>query len=85
MMISHKKVPHFLYKGELPMNTPVSFDNLINTMIPLPLSGNANGEGIYCRGQELVASFDKNAAQALTNQKERELNLNGVFCQYCID
>ena len=54
-------------------------------MIPLPLSGNANGEGIYCRGQELVASFDKNAAQALTNQKERELNLNGVFCQYCID
>ena len=54
-------------------------------MIPLPLSGNANGEGIYCRGQELVASFDKNAAQALTNQKESELNLNGVFCQYCID
>ncbi len=67
------------------MDKPFSFDNLINTMIPLPINGNANGEGIYCRGQELVASLDKNTARELTNQKERELTLKGVFCQYCID
>lgn len=67
------------------MNTPISFDTLINTMIPLPFDGSANGEGIYCRGQELTASFDKNAAQKLTRQKDKELQLPGVFYQYCVD
>ncbi len=69
------------------MNTPISFDTLINTMIPLPFDGSANGEGIYCRGQELTASLDTDAAQKLTKQKqkEKELQLHGVFCQYCMD
>lgn len=41
------------------MNKHFTFDDMINTMMPLPISGNANGEGIYCRGQELVASMDQ--------------------------
>lgn len=77
---------YYLLQKELYiMNTPISFDKLINTMVPLAFNGAANGEGIYCRGQELTASFDKNAAQKLTLQKEKDLQLDGVFCQYCID
>ena len=41
------------------MDKHFTFDDMINTMMPLPISGNANGEGIYCRGQELVASMDQ--------------------------
>ena len=67
------------------MNTPISFDKLINTMVPLAFNGAANGGGIYCRDQELTASFGNNAAQKLTLQKEKDLQLDGVFCQYCID
>lgn len=39
------------------MDKHFTFDDMINTMMPLPISGAANGEGIYCRGQELVASM----------------------------
>ena len=41
------------------MDKHFTFDDMINTMMPLPISGAANGEGIYCRGQELVASMEQ--------------------------
>ncbi|WP_301859679.1 hypothetical protein [uncultured Megasphaera sp.] len=64
----------------------LTFDNLVNTMMPLPFSGNANGEGIYCRGEALLASMEqpKSGAVADTQQK-RGFDLTGVFCQYCFD
>ena len=33
------------------MDKHFTFDDMINTMMPLPISGAANGEGIYCRAQ----------------------------------
>ena len=60
------------------MDKHFTFDDMINTMMPLPISGAANGEGIYCRGQELVASMGQ-------PKKSRRFDLRGIFCQYCVD
>lgn len=67
------------------MNKHFTFDDMINTMMPLPISGNANGEGIYCRGQELVASMDQPKETAHQEKENRGFDLHGIFCQYCID
>lgn len=53
------------------MDKHFTFDDMINTMMPLPISGNANGEGIYCRGQELVASMDQPKETARQERKPR--------------
>ncbi len=62
-----------------------SFDNLVNTMMPLPVSGNANGEGMYCRGQEWLASMNRQPAAQAAERQEQSFDLDGVFCQYCFD
>lgn len=53
------------------MDKHFTFDDMINTMMPLPISGNANGEGIYCRGQELVASMDQPKETARQEKETR--------------
>ena len=59
------------------MDKHFTFDDMINTMMPLPISGAANGEGIYCRGQ---------AKETARQEKEsRRFDLRGIFCQYCVD
>ena len=50
------------------MNKGYTFDDMINTMMPLPFDGSANGEGIYCRGQALVASMSEQK-QAVRQEK----------------
>lgn len=67
------------------MDKHFTFDDMINTMMPLPISGSANGEGIYCRGQELVASMDQPKETAHQEKENRGFDLRGIFCQYCID
>ena len=58
------------------MDKHFTFDDMINTMMPLPISGNANGEGIYCRGQELVASMDQPKETARQEKETR-----GICCK----
>lgn len=69
------------------MKQTFSFDDMINTMMPLPINGNANGDGIYCRGEELVASMSQGRTTGVqsASAKEQGLDLNGVLCQYCFD
>ncbi len=63
-----------------------SFNDMINTMMPLPINGNANGDGIYCRGEELVASMSQGRQDVQSEStKEQGLDLKGVLCQYCFD
>lgn len=64
------------------MSKEFTFDNMINTMMPLPFSGSANGQGIYCRGQELVAKME-NAPKTDYEDIDEGFNLNGIFSQYC--
>ena len=52
------------------MNKGYTFDDMINTMMPLPFDGSANGEGIYCRGQALVASMSEQK-QAVRQEKDK--------------
>ena len=66
----------------------ISFDQMINIMVPLPFSGEANGEGIYCRGEDLAASIGGRVedGELQSHQMEsRQFDLTGVFCQYCFD
>lgn len=72
------------------MDKHFTFDDMINTMMPLPISGAAisgaaNGEGIYCRGQELVASMGQPKETARQEKESRRFDLRGIFCQYCVD
>jgi len=66
------------------MDKHFTFDDMINTMMPLPISGAANGEGIYCRGQELVASMEQPEEDCQDNESNG-FDLRGIFCQYCVD
>ncbi|WP_296827758.1 hypothetical protein [uncultured Megasphaera sp.] len=67
------------------MNKGYTFDDMINTMMPLPFDGSANGEGIYCRGQALVASMSEQK-QAVHQEKDKHsFTLKGIFSRYCID
>ena len=56
------------------MNKGYTFDDMINTMMPLPFDGSANGEGIYCRGQALVASMSEQK-QAVRQEKKKNTAL----------
>ena len=67
------------------MDKHFTFDDMINTMMPLPVSGAANGEGIYCRGQELVASMGQPKETVRQEKESRRFDLRGIFCQYCVD
>ena len=67
------------------MDKHFTFDDMINTMMPLPSSGAANGEGIYCRGQELVASMGQPKETARQEKESRPLrpprHLLSVLCR----
>lgn len=65
-----------------------SFDRMINVMVPLPFSGETNGEGIYCRGEDLAAAISGQAEQAQKSghqMESRQFDLTGLFCQYCFN
>lgn len=64
-----------------------TFDDMINTMMPLPLKGDANGEGIYCRGEDFVASLGEKIPESGMQKQEmhKKLELRGLLSQYCVD
>ena len=65
-----------------------SFDQMINVMVPLPFSGEANGEGIYCRGEDLAASIGAQPVrdgEPVRQMESRQFDLTGVFCHYCFN
>lgn len=76
-----------LQEGDTMMKT-FSFDQMINIMVPLPFSGEANGEGIYCRGEDLAASISGQAGrkgEPCHQMESRQFDLTGLFCQYCFN
>lgn len=68
-------------------NGKFTFDDMINTMMPLPINGERNGEGLYCRGEELVASMDQKVVDGVRSQsmKEEGFDLQGILSQYCFN
>lgn len=67
------------------MNKGYTFDDMINTMMPLPLVVSNNGDGIYCSGKSFVSSLGGEQQAAGQDNEEQHFTLTGIAAHYCID